>query len=1196
MGFTKSHDNIKQIIKNCWIYLGILFVIMAVVFAVFRALTPWATQYKDNVEQYLTTLLKEHVSIKSMETSWYWFRPVLRLNQVSLTDNQAKTVHIRKLLVGINLLDSIVHRQIRPGVLYLEKTQVNVHQTDTDWSIDGLVINGKKVDIAENSYIPLVAWLSTWDRLVIRHATVNIFLKDKSKIPIQHINLSIQNKGGHYYVRGRAAIYDKSPTQVSVKADIQLNTQNIQHSKGHVSLSIDSFYPEQLQKYLTSLPITMSKGHGSLKFWMDFKNGMFTQVQTVFHLKHFALQQTGQKNAQWIESLGGNFGWRKSKEGWELNGNRVMLQMNGIHWPENMFFVRYNTTQQSHHIYMQHILLTALQSVQLKWPPILQPVINLKPRGQLKDVELVLSKMQPTYLLVGFSNLSWIYHDNIPGVTNLSGVLLWQPQEGRLQLDSYDVGISPRQIPSATFSKVNVHASWDTKEQKTQLNLENFYLKGAGLDLSAVGVIHSLNDAPKIQLEGKFSAEQAQQWFKYIPPKSLKPKLIEWLQQDIKSIGQLNGNFNVHGLWNDFPFDSTPGAFNIQAIINNMDLYFKSKWPLTKNVNAYLTVDKRNLAAEIHHADLNGVPVNKVNLRIDNIGFDFETLLIHGELHANANHVLSYLVHSPLKDILGKLNALSIEGMLGLDLKLEIPLYPQNDDVLTRGIVLLNNNKVVLHHPKTDISFGQVSGLINFNEKGLTKSNLTAVAPDTTLKLTLDSANNGNPMTQINFTGNTTVEGMQYMLHLPLTNYMRGPLDLTGVVVLNGGSKKTDTIRINSDLKDVQVDLPGPLAKLPGTIAPVTLSLDVNGEKIQKIKVNYKEAPLPIQVEAYPLDSDEWAFDISHKYLSAKVRYHNATGTLLGNIKRLQLPQLVNGSTSFMNNRKNLTPQDIPNLDLTIESLLYNDMDLGQLTIESISTKSSWELTSCKLMTPSYTLAMKGNWIYTERYSQTELDGEFKTSDLAKSLQRWKIQSLVEANKGQINFSINWPANVFDFSLAKLDGELNAQLQDGRIPDLSRATEEKLGLGKLLSILSLQTIPRRLKLDFSDLYKSGYNFDQFKGNFKINHGVMTTENSSVDGPVAFVGMKGNVDLGKQRLDMNLHVAPHVMASLPVVATIAGGPILGIATWVASKIINEGFYRVTGYTYQVTGPWHDPTVQQKSILKHFYPPSQLPRTQ
>ena len=137
---------------------------------------------------------------------------------------------------------------------------------------------------------------------------------------------------------------------------------------------------------------------------------------------------------------------------------------------------------------------------------------------------------------------------------------------------------------------------------------------------------------------------------------------------------------------------------------------------------------------------------------------------------------------------------------------------------------------------------------------------------------------------------------------------------------------------------------------------------------------------------------------------------------------------------------------------------------------------------------------------------------------------------------------------------------------------------------KLLSILSLQTIPRRLKLDFSDLAYDGYSFDQFEGQFVLKDGVMSTDNSVIDGPVALVSMKGRLDLDKRLYDLDLHVLPHITASLPVVAAIAGGPIAGIATWAASKILTEGVDKVTGYTYTITGPWLEPVVQQVHIYR------------
>ena len=168
--------------------------------------------------------------------------------------------------------------------------------------------------------------------------------------------------------------------------------------------------------------------------------------------------------------------------------------------------------------------------------------------------------------------------------------------------------------------------------------------------------------------------------------------------------------------------------------------------------------------------------------------------------------------------------------------------------------------------------------------------------------------------------------------------------------------------------------------------------------------------------------------------------------------------------------------------------------------------------------------------------------------------------------------------------MAGLNGKIYLQLNNGRITHLSHETEEKLGLGKLLSILSLQTIPRRLKLDFSDLSHEGYSFDIFKGNFAMRKGVVNTQDSYLDGPVAYASMKGDLDIVHRMYDLNLSISPHITASLPIVATIAGGPIVGLAAWVANKIINQSMQKISAYSYKVSGPWDQPVVQQLSIIK------------
>ena len=98
----------------------------------------------------------------------------------------------------------------------------------------------------------------------------------------------------------------------------------------------------------------------------------------------------------------------------------------------------------------------------------------------------------------------------------------------------------------------------------------------------------------------------------------------------------------------------------------------------------------------------------------------------------------------------------------------------------------------------------------------------------------------------------------------------------------------------------------------------------------------------------------------------------------------------------------------------------------------------------------------------------------------------------------------------------------------------------------------------------------------------LANGKLSTKNTYLDGAVAYVGINGSINLAKERYNLLLKVAPHITASVPIVALIAGGPIIGGITWVASKVINAQMKRVSSYTYKISGPWKSPKVEQLTI--------------
>ncbi|WP_019217397.1 YhdP family phospholipid transporter [Legionella tunisiensis] len=343
---------------------------------------------------------------------------------------------------------------------------------------------------------------------------------------------------------------------------------------------------------------------------------------------------------------------------------------------------------------------------------------------------------------------------------------------------------------------------------------------------------------------------------------------------------------------------------------------------------------------------------------------------------------------------------------------------------------------------------------------------------------------------------------------------------------------------------------------------------------------NYKD----LVVKAVKSTNNVWSIHLEQEKLVANLKYQPSTNSLMGVFDTLSLTKHSKADQLAEATPSTLKPTEMPNLDLHINSFQFDGLNLGDVTLKTTRANNLWQLESFKMESPYYQLSAKGQWQQEGKINITRLRADLHINDLAKSLVSWEISPVVEAHRGDVQFQGYWPGAFHEFSLVNVAGQLGISFKNGRITNLSPETEEKLGLGKLLSILSLQTIPRRLKLDFSDLSQAGYSFDQFNGSFTLAKGVMTTQDSYIDGPVAYASMKGNLDVVKQLYDLNLKVSPHITASLPVVATIAGGPIAGIATWVASKIINQGMQRISGYTYKISGPWRQPVVQQVSIIK------------
>ena len=128
----------------------------------------------------------------------------------------------------------------------------------------------------------------------------------------------------------------------------------------------------------------------------------------------------------------------------------------------------------------------------------------------------------------------------------------------------------------------------------------------------------------------------------------------------------------------------------------------------------------------------------------------------------------------------------------------------------------------------------------------------------------------------------------------------------------------------------------------------------------------------------------------------------------------------------------------------------------------------------------------------------------------------------------------------------------------------------------MLSLFSLQSIPRRLTGDFSDIEK-GYSFDSIKGDFTFKDGDANTNNLHFEGPIASISITGTIGLRSKTYDLTIGVTAYgVTSSIPVAAGLIANPLVGLAALAVNTVVGKQISKVatTNY-YQITGPWSDP---------------------
>jgi uncharacterized protein (TIGR02099 family) len=373
-------------------------------------------------------------------------------------------------------------------------------------------------------------------------------------------------------------------------------------------------------------------------------------------------------------------------------------------------------------------------------------------------------------------------------------------------------------------------------------------------------------------------------------------------------------------------------------------------------------------------------------------------------------------------------------------------------------------------------------------------------------------------------------------------------------------------------------------ARGAGVHAPAEQLVDAVDVRIDRLRSGERLIP-NVHIEA-SRSAQRWEANVLSSVLSGRLDIpHDLTGAapLTLSLELLDLDALAasaqgeaaTGDAGRAGPR--LDPRDLPGIRATVASLRLDGRYFRDLRLEATRIREGLQIHHLQLDSARghAQIRMNGDWrVSAAGRHQTQLRFDINSGDVGAALTDLGFEHGFDRGNARLDGQLRWPDAATHFTWEGLQGNARVDLKDGRL------TEVEPGAGRLLGLFSLNMIPRRLALDFRDLFQRGLSFDTLTGNIRLVDGDAYTSDLAIASSAARINIEGRTGIVAQDYDQKVSVTPRVGSALPVAGVLLGGPVGGVAVFVMDKVLGMGrrIDEASRVEYLITGPWAQPRVE------------------
>ncbi|MQG93869.1 YhdP family protein [Pseudomonas sp. MN1F] len=267
-------------------------------------------------------------------------------------------------------------------------------------------------------------------------------------------------------------------------------------------------------------------------------------------------------------------------------------------------------------------------------------------------------------------------------------------------------------------------------------------------------------------------------------------------------------------------------------------------------------------------------------------------------------------------------------------------------------------------------------------------------------------------------------------------------------------------------------------------------------------------------------------------------------------------------------------PRKVPALDLSIDKLYRGDDLFGNAALKLRPTARGVTAQDIDLDFKGLHVDGSGGWEGQTGATSSWYKGRLDGKNLADVLKAWGFAPTVTSRDFRLDVDGRWPGSPAWVGLKRFSGSMDAALRSGQFVEVEGGAQAL----RVFGLLNFNSIGRRLRLDFSDLFDKGLAYDRVKGLLVASSGVyVTREPITVTGPSSNFELDGTLDLVRDRVDANLQVTLPVTNNLPLAALIVGAPAVGGALFLVDRLIGDRVSRFASVHYRVEGPVKEPKI-------------------